>query len=64
MEQQRVHDRDRIWVDWMRAANDGDEIAYRRLLEALVPLLRAVVRRGFARSGFGSADGSSPSRAG
>jgi RNA polymerase sigma-70 factor (ECF subfamily) len=56
MEQQRIHDRDRIWADWMRSANDGDEIAYRRLLEALVPFLRAVVRRGFARSGFGSAD--------
>jgi RNA polymerase sigma-70 factor (ECF subfamily) len=56
MEQQRIHDRDRIWADWMRSANDGDEIAYRRLLEALLPFLRAVVRRGFARSGFGSAD--------
>ena len=39
----------------MRSANDGDEIAYRRLLEALLPFLRAVVRRGFARSGFGTA---------
>jgi radical SAM superfamily enzyme YgiQ (UPF0313 family) len=35
MEQQRAHDKDRIWAGWMRAANDGDEIAYRRLLEAL-----------------------------
>ena len=35
MEQQRVHDRDRIWAGWMRAANAGDEIAYRRLLGAL-----------------------------
>jgi RNA polymerase sigma-70 factor, ECF subfamily len=56
MEQQRIHDRDRIWADWMRSANDGDEIAYRRLLEALVPFLRAVVRRGFARSRVRSAD--------
>ena len=48
MEQQRVHDRDRIWAEWMRAANAGDEIAYRRLLEALAPVLRQVVRRGFA----------------
>ena len=55
MEQQR-HDRDRTWAEWMRAANAGDEIAYRRLLEALAPLLRQVVRRGFTRSGFGNCD--------
>ena len=45
MEQQRAHDRDRTWADWMRAANAGDEIAYRRLLEALAPFLAQVVRR-------------------
>ena len=56
MEQQRAHDRDRIWAEWMRAANAGDEIAYRRLLEALAPLLRQVVQRGFTRSGFGNCD--------
>jgi len=56
MEQQRVHDRDWIWAGWMRAANAGDEIAYRRLLAALAPLLRQVVQRGFARSRFGSCD--------
>ena len=56
MEQQRAHDRDRTWAEWMRAANAGDEIAYRRLLEALAPLLRQVVRRGFTRSGFGNCD--------
>ena len=56
MEQQRARDRDRIWAEWMRAANAGDEIAYRRLLEALAPLLRQVVRRGFTRSGFGNCD--------
>src|SRR5215468_9073635 len=56
MEQQRTHDRDRTWAEWMRAANAGDEIAYRRLLEALAPLLRQVVQRGFARSGFGNCD--------
>ena len=54
MEQQR--DRDRIWAGWMRAANAGDEIAYRRLLEALAPLLRHVVQRGFTHSGFGNCD--------
>ena len=56
MEQQRAHDRDRTWAEWMRAANAGDEIAYRRLLEALAPLLRQIVRRGFTRSGFGNCD--------
>jgi RNA polymerase sigma factor (sigma-70 family) len=56
MEQQRAHDRDRIWAGWMRAANAGDEIAYRRLLEALAPLLRQVVRCNFTRSGFGNCD--------
>src|SRR6478672_5535294 len=55
MEQQRAHDRDRTWAEWMRAANAGDEIAYRRLLEALAPFLGQVVRRGF-RSGFGNSD--------
>src|SRR6478672_7829140 len=56
MEQQRAHDRDRTWAEGMRAANAGDEIAYRRLLEALAPLLRQVVQRGFTRSGFGNCD--------
>lgn len=51
-----MHDRERNWVDWMRSANAGDGIAYRRLLEALAPFLRGLVRRGFARSGFGSGD--------
>lgn len=50
------HDRDRTWAEWMRTANAGDEIAYRRLLEALAPLLRQVVRRGLTRSGFGNCD--------
>jgi RNA polymerase sigma-70 factor (ECF subfamily) len=40
----------------MRAANAGDDIAYRRLLEALAPLLRHVVQRGFTHSGFGNCD--------
>ena len=56
MEQRRAHDKDRIWAGWMRAANAGDEIAYRRLLEALAPLLRQVVRHGFTRYGFGNCD--------
>ena len=55
-EQYYWQNRERIWAGWMRAANAGDGIAYRRLLEALVPLLRKLVRRGFTRSGFGDAD--------
>jgi RNA polymerase sigma-70 factor, ECF subfamily len=51
-----VHDRERIWTGWMRAANAGDGIAYRRLLEALAPLLRQIVGRSFARAGFGNSD--------
>ncbi len=39
-------------ADLMRAANRGDAIAYRRLLSALAPALRAFARRAFARSGL------------
>src|SRR3984893_5310669 len=55
MEQQRPHDREGSWEEWMRGSNAGGEIAYRRLLEALTPFLGQVVRRGF-RSGFGNCD--------
>lgn len=34
----------------MRAANRGDPAAYRRLLEAVTPSLRAIVRRGLTRA--------------
>ena len=51
-----MRDTERIWADWMRAANAGDEIAYRRLLEALAPFLRPIVGRGFAIAGFGNSD--------
>jgi len=44
------------WADWMRAANAGDSKAYRRLLEALTPFLRMVVRQGFTRAGLGGSD--------
>ena len=38
------------WADLMRAANRGDRAAYRRLLAALAPAMRAFARRAFARS--------------
>lgn len=40
----------------MRQANSGDAAAYRRLLETLAPRLRAMARRGLARTGRGSED--------
>jgi RNA polymerase sigma-70 factor (ECF subfamily) len=44
------------WSDWMRAALAGDAAAYRRVLEALSPVLRAMAARGLARAGAGSGD--------
>ncbi len=40
----------------MRSALAGDEAAYRRLLEALTPVLRAAAAAGFARAGLGSGE--------
>jgi len=51
-----VHGEEARWAGWMRAANAGDSQAYRRLLEALTPFLRIVVRQGFARAGLGGSD--------
>lgn len=48
--------RETIWTEWMRAAIDGDQAAYRRLLEALTPVLRASAQRGFVRAGLGSGE--------
>jgi len=48
--------READWSDWMRAALDGDAAAYRRLLDALTPVLRAGARRGLTRAGVGTAD--------
>ena len=48
--------REEEWAAWMRAAIDGDEAAYRRLLEALSYSLRAAVRRGFAQAGASLGD--------
>ena len=44
------------WAGWMRAANAGDNQAYRCLLEALTPFLRMVVRQGFARAGLSGSE--------
>ena len=52
----RASDREKEWADLMRRANAGDAAAYRRLLEALAPVLRAAARRGFARAGKSDAD--------
>ncbi len=49
-------DRDDHWATLMRAANDGDAGAYRRLLEAVAPLLRGVIQRGLGRAGLGLGD--------
>ena len=43
--------RDEEWTGLMRAANAGDAAAYRRLLEAVTPVLRAATHRGLARAG-------------
>src|SRR5262249_41758348 len=53
---QCAHDRERLWAGWMRSAKAGDGTAYRRLLEALVPFVRGLVRRGFARLEIGSGE--------
>lgn len=44
-------------ADLMRAANRGDAVSYRRLLETLAPRLRVVVRRGLSRAGRTDVDG-------
>lgn len=43
-------------ADLMRAANRGDAVAYRQLLERLAPYLRAIARRGLSRAGRPDAD--------
>lgn len=44
------------WAGWMRAGLDGDEAAYRALLEALAPALRRIAQQGLVRAGMGNAD--------
>lgn len=44
------------WSRLMRLALDGDQIAYRTLLSAIAPHVRARARRGLARAGRGPAE--------
>ncbi len=51
-----MESKERLWADWMRAANTGDGQAYRRLLDALAIVIRSFTRQGCARSGLAAAD--------
>lgn len=51
-----MNDRERDWAAWMAAASEGDAAAYRRLLEALAPFLRAVARSRARGLGLEQAD--------
>jgi RNA polymerase sigma factor (sigma-70 family) len=44
------------WAQWMREAMQGEETAYRLLLESVAPRLRTSVRYRFARMGCGDLD--------
>lgn len=52
----RVKDREMEWAEWMRRGLAGDEASYRRLLEALAPALRAIVRSAASRYRLPAAD--------
>ena len=45
--------REQEWSQWMRAAQDGDQAAYAKLLKAILPHVRSLVRR---RAYGGAAD--------
>jgi RNA polymerase sigma-70 factor (ECF subfamily) len=45
-----LHEREEEWAVLMRAANSGDDAAYRQLLAALVPVLRSIARGAVART--------------
>ena len=49
-------DTENRWSELMRAANAGDEGAYRALLGELAPLLRKIAAQGLSRAGTGNAD--------
>jgi RNA polymerase sigma-70 factor (ECF subfamily) len=44
------------WTPLMRAANAGDEAAYKRLLAGIAPVLRAQIRNGLLRTGMGAGE--------
>ena len=44
------------WAQWMRDAIAGDAAAYRRVLDAVTPHLRRMVRHGLVRYGRGPED--------
>ncbi|MDX2203644.1 MAG: sigma-70 family RNA polymerase sigma factor [Hyphomicrobiaceae bacterium] len=46
-----MEDEEQQWALWMQAAAEGDQRSYRRLLDALVPLITAVARTCLARNG-------------
>ena len=51
-----MQERETRWADWMRAAIDGDALAYDRFLRDAVLPLRALVRRGLARLGVSASE--------
>lgn len=53
---ERKPDHEDEWSRLMRLALDGDQVAYKTLLAALVPHVRGRVRHVLARSGRGQAD--------
>lgn len=53
---QDVKNKEVEWAGLMRAANAGDTHAYRRVLEALAPVIRSTVHHGFARWGSAPVD--------
>src|SRR5947209_12239619 len=51
MMERKLRDGEDEWTGLMRSAIAGDAAAYRRLLSAIAPVLRAAARRGLARAG-------------
>lgn len=46
--------RDRQWSAWMRAAQAGDQLAYRRLLHDVLPVIRRQLQARWRRTGLDS----------
>jgi RNA polymerase sigma-70 factor, ECF subfamily len=53
-DESRVANRDTHLAGLMRSAVGGDENAYRQVLQELAPILRGMVKSGFARYGIGA----------